>query len=590
MLEEETNSQDTNTEFDLIVVGSGNGACGFLSECLKYTDSADYKILVLEEGKSFFYTSDITHQNGWAKTYATTSFKVHNAKTSKGTPILSGRAVTMGGGGSINFTMIHESSQWLADKIGYDEKYWDDAKDELNHKFKRPDPFLTRTPFTKYICETFDGTYPHSKKQQQNRTEFFQPASKEDLRGGIPSLRDDYENFPGKEAKQLYVFPNQFNEYGQRTNSGVSLVDWERVHLRNNSEVKELIMEDTVCKKVKVKNLLTNKDEVFSLKEGGRVVLACGSQSPRILMGTRTLTNDRIGKRVNDHICMPLALYLAPDDQKASVSAKNAYETVFAMTTVDTVTKGGDGEVVKKLATFDFFTGEIERLFFLVSSLFLCYLPFNTVKAIMWRFPFLFTFLSNTVRILLTVLVYVYKIVQGVLNIFKGRPFGESKIVVTTALVKFNSVLEGQYEKKGDRITLKFFEDERDFTIAEEAITKNLDLLESLGSKRILISFLYRLFTRIPYKKSQVKGYVKNFSRRTLLSDQHLAGGCIFGDVIDKGITDASKTGQVIGSDNIHVADLSTVPLPRVSTQMTAYLVGHHVGKQLYAPNRKKRI
>ena len=259
----------------------------------------------------------------------------------------------MGGGGSINFTMIHESSQWLADKIGYDEKYWDDAKDELNHKFKRPDPFLTRTPFTKYICETFDGTYPHSKKQQQNRTEFFQPASKEDLRGGIPSLRDDYENFPGKEAKQLYVFPNQFNEYGQRTNSGVSLVDWERVHLRNNSEVKELIMEDTVCKKVKVKNLLTNKDEVFSLKEGGRVVLACGSQSPRILMGTRTLTNDRIGKRVNDHICMPLASYLAPDDQKAFISAKDTYKTVFAATTVHTVTKAGD--VVKQLATFDFF-------------------------------------------------------------------------------------------------------------------------------------------------------------------------------------------------------------------------------------------
>ena len=208
----------------------------------------------------------------------------------------------------------------------------------------------------------------------------------------------------------------------------------------------------------------------------------------------------------------------------------------------------------------------------------------------MVQFPFLFTFLSNTIRILLTVLVYVYKIVQGVLNVLKGRPFGESKYKITTALVKFNSVLEGQYEKKGDQITLKFFEDERDFTIAEEAITKNLDLLESLGSKRILISFLYRLFTRIPYKKSQVKGYVKNFSRRTLLSDQHLAGGCIFGDVIDKGITDASKTGQVIGSDNIHVADLSTVPLPRVSTQMTAYLVGHHVGKQLYAPNRKTRI
>jgi hypothetical protein len=55
--------------------------------------------------------------------------------------------------------------------------------------------------------------------------------------------------------------------------------------------------------------------------------------------------------------------------------------------------------------------------------------------------------------------------------------------------------------------------------------------------------------------------------------------------VIDKGLTtDPSETGKVIGSDNIYVADLcSAVPLPRCSTQMTAYLVGHHVGKQLFA-------
>ncbi len=35
--------------FDLIVVGSGNGACGFLGECLKHIPKdKDYKILVLE--------------------------------------------------------------------------------------------------------------------------------------------------------------------------------------------------------------------------------------------------------------------------------------------------------------------------------------------------------------------------------------------------------------------------------------------------------------------------------------------------------------------------------------------------------------
>ena len=34
---------DDDYEFDLIVVGSGNGACGFLGECLKHV-SSDYEI------------------------------------------------------------------------------------------------------------------------------------------------------------------------------------------------------------------------------------------------------------------------------------------------------------------------------------------------------------------------------------------------------------------------------------------------------------------------------------------------------------------------------------------------------------------
>jgi hypothetical protein len=37
----------------------------------------------------------------------------------------------------------------------------------------------------------------------------------------------------------------------------------------------------------------------------------------------------------------------------------------------------------------------------------------------------------------------------------------------------------------------------------------------------------------------------------------------------------------VFGTSNVHVADLSAVPLPRVSPQMTAYLIGYHVSTQL---------
>jgi hypothetical protein len=82
-----------DTLFDMIVIGSGNGACRLLSECLKYAPP-DYKVLVLEQGQNFFYTSDLTHQNNWSKSYASGSFfKLHNARTPEGRPIISGRAV-----------------------------------------------------------------------------------------------------------------------------------------------------------------------------------------------------------------------------------------------------------------------------------------------------------------------------------------------------------------------------------------------------------------------------------------------------------------------------------------------------------------
>ncbi len=48
------------------------------------------------------------------------------------------------------------------------------------------------------------------------------------------------------------------------------------------------------------------------------------------------------------------------------------------------------------------------------------------------------------------------------------------------------------------------------------------------------------------------------------------------------------KRGKVFGTSNLFVADLSIVPLPRVSTQMTAYLMGHHVAKQIYSVKKKK--
>ena len=288
----------------------------------------------------------------------------------------------MGGGGSINLTMIHESSKWLSENIGYDVQYWDGLKKELNLKFNRPDPFTTQTKFAEFIQQKAgEGSVP------------FELPKKNQYIGQIPSVQDDFDTFPTKEATQFYTFPTQFNAYGQRTNSGVSIVDWDKVYLRCNREVKDLVMDGAACTKVKVKNGTTNKEEVYAVKKGGKVVLACGSQSPRLLMRTSGLKNEKIGKCVNDHICLPLGIYVVPDVKKAVIGGADAYEAVFGSMAVDT---GG----VKEVVFLDFFSGELERLLYLVSSLYLCFVPFNSLKGLMGRFPFLFTLLSNSFRIL----------------------------------------------------------------------------------------------------------------------------------------------------------------------------------------------
>ena len=60
----------------------------------------------------------------------------------------------MGGGGSINYTMIHESSQWLSEHLGHPADYWHDLKAGLNPRFERPDPADDLSPMTKSILKS----------------------------------------------------------------------------------------------------------------------------------------------------------------------------------------------------------------------------------------------------------------------------------------------------------------------------------------------------------------------------------------------------------------------------------------------------
>jgi hypothetical protein len=143
-------------KYDLIVVGSGNGWCSWLFESLS-GEKANKTVMQTRlfsfsnEVKPFF-TSDITHPNKWTESYAMGAiFKLHNTYSKDGKPILSGSASTHGGGGSIKYTMIHESSTWLAKHLGFNKEYWDKLKHRLNPKFNLTNPLDDETPITAHI-------------------------------------------------------------------------------------------------------------------------------------------------------------------------------------------------------------------------------------------------------------------------------------------------------------------------------------------------------------------------------------------------------------------------------------------------------
>jgi hypothetical protein len=243
--------------------------------------------------------------------------------------------------------MIHESSAWLSKNIGQSEDFWDKMKIDVGKGLKRESPFDTRSEdFTKIIEE---------KATLLKKNPFQAPNEDDNFASNIPSLNDKWNEYPeGAEGKQMYIFPTQFNKFGQRTNSGVSLVDWEdkRIDLNCLREVKGLNMVEGTCKSVSVKNTETGKDEEFSVKADGKVILCSGSQSPRLLMRSKEVTNKYVGKYVKDHICMPLAIYIVAekrdDDLAKLIGPKNNYESIFATTAVKT----GDGVKYHKFLFF----------------------------------------------------------------------------------------------------------------------------------------------------------------------------------------------------------------------------------------------
>jgi hypothetical protein len=555
--------------YDLVVVGSGNGACAYLHHYLP--QHPDQRVLVLEEGSNFFETSDITHQRNWTRSYAESDiFLLHRAQTPDGLPILSGRACAMGGGGSINYTMIYESCQWLAERFGHGESYWEQRQRDLAEAFHLLDPSHQLTAVASHVRGKLldHGFLPN-----------------EVLSGGVPVYQDGA-------GQRFHLFPTQFDAFGQRVHSGVSLLSWSdnpQIDLLCEHRVTALCLETVGddlhrCVALRVCARDGGEERTLTLAPRARLLLCAGAATPQLLLPHRdTLANPAIGRSVNDHILLPFGLYLLPPDLEPT--GKDQYVSLFA--TSELSFTNADGEGARSVGNIDFFSGPLPTLLYLVSHLFLAFWVPNGLKRQMIQRAWLFQLLKRVTRLMVSVIDRLLDLLWCLLH---PRRFGRHRWPLIAAIVKFSIVREGVYVPEPSAseptILLRCFQadangERLDARLAEQFLADQLPMVSALGQRpHPLIEALIRLLTRMPYTPEQIPDFVAHYRRHDLLTEQHLAGGCLLGEALDLGLETPAHTGRVKGSANIFVADLSASPLPRVSPQMTAYLIGHHVAVQ----------
>jgi hypothetical protein len=301
-----------------------------------------------------------------------------------------------------------------------------------------------------------------------------------------------------------------------------------------------------------------------------------------------------LGKHVNDHVLLPAAMYIV-DPKTVKVTGSDQYLPVFATRStqppkaLDTGIWARDVSEGQPVTCLDFYSGELKDLVYYASHLYTALLLPNCIKSLMISNAWIFYTFSTSVRAVLDAVNFAYDISGRISNLIQGEGFVPGpQLQLVTATVKFVPAQTGQYEfpSATEQITLPLFqrragvsegdsEQSLDEWLAEHELTKLIEggLMEKLGRKppKIVQSFI-RFFTGLPYRAEDVPGYVRRFRENSLLTQQHLAGGCLFQKALN-------ENGKVHGVENCYVADLSTSPLPRISTQMTAYLIGFHVGE-----------
>ena len=274
--------------YDIVVVGAGNSACAYVSEIL--AARPDLRICMIERGS--VPNPKYSDMGSWPNdTYDDDQGMIkplpssHNVRT----------ASVVGGGGSVNYTMIHETDAWLEENLGKPRGFqtWAEAKEHVARWLG-----VTESPLREV-----SPNVRHLFDQLQSWTLDPPPDA-----GSVPTLCED-------EEPRFRPVHTVFDAKGKRRFNGWNAVDWGRVTLLERIEVTELVMDASpdgaVCRGLKARDHATGTRLVrWDLPSNTRVILAAQQQSVRLLRSHSHLlpptVQEHLGKGIQDHISLPI--------------------------------------------------------------------------------------------------------------------------------------------------------------------------------------------------------------------------------------------------------------------------------------------
>jgi hypothetical protein len=208
----------------------------------------------------------------------------------------------------------------------------------------------------------------------------------------IPNQKDD-------SPKQFYQFPSQFNTFGQRTNSGVSIVDWEDDSLQLETGAghwwKAWSLMEIAARPSMSSSWMKKKERISVSRLMEKLFCMLVLPLHDSCWIRKSLSND---KYRDSKACFRPYCHASWNIRQAKRHSLVTQGCLWSSLCYSSTSQGWRTADESVVVSIVFFTGKLEKLLYLTSHLFLAFLLPNYIKSCVWKKPWLFEVVKTVVR------------------------------------------------------------------------------------------------------------------------------------------------------------------------------------------------